>query len=164
MKSLPSLAVLTNSYWAQQFDHYVLKYYLKCIMKHVRYRVEKGRGFLHSMCYICEYKEQGRVDRCLSRCCTHVTYLVAMTSNGRTTNHSITSIPEPEDGFILRIAAILSPEMTEITKQRETKAVHKETRVSSTKVSFNKRSEVIQSSAYWKKYVEHILMVGPSVL
>lgn len=117
-------------------------------MKHVRYRVEKGRGFLHSMCYIFEYKERGRVDCCLSHCCTHVTYLVAMTSSGKTTNHSITSIPEPEDGFILRMAAILSPEMTEITKQRETKAVQKETRVASTKVSFSERSEVIQGSAY----------------
>jgi len=116
-------------------------------MKHVRYRVEKGRGFLHSMCYISEYKELGRVDSCLSLSrCTHVTYLVAMTSSGKTTNHSITSIPEPEDGFILRIAAILSPEMTEVTKQRETKAVHKETHVANTKVSFSERSEVIQSS------------------
>jgi len=120
-------------------------------MKHVRYRVEKGRGFLHSMCYIFEYKELGRVDCCLSRC-THVTYLDAMTSSGKTTNHSITSIPEPEDGFILRIAAILSPEMTEVTKQRETKAVQKETRVASTKVSFSERSEIIQSSANKTKH------------
>lgn len=115
-------------------------------MKLVRYMVEKGRGFLHSMCYIFGYKELVRVDCCLSRC-THVTYLVAMTSSGKTTNHSITSIPEPEDGFILRIAAILSPEMAEVTKQRETKAVQKETRVVSTEVSFSERTEVIQNNA-----------------
>jgi hypothetical protein len=52
-----------------------------------------------------------------------------MTTSGKMTNHSITSMPEPEDVFLLRIAAILSPEITEITKkQRETKAVKKETR------------------------------------
>jgi hypothetical protein len=42
-------------------------------------------------------------------------------------------MPEPEDVFLLRIAAILSPEITEITKkQRETKAVKKETQVANT--------------------------------
>jgi hypothetical protein len=59
-----------------------------------------------------------------------------MTNSGKMTNHSITSIPEPEDVFLLRIAAILSPEITEVTKQRETKTVQKETRVISTQVSF----------------------------
>jgi hypothetical protein len=66
-----------------------------------------------------------------------------MTSSGKMTNHSITSIPEPEDVFLLRIAAILSPEITEVTKQRETKTLQKETRVISNQVSFSKRSKAI---------------------
>jgi hypothetical protein len=67
------------------------------------------------MLHISEYKEVGKVERSVSLC-DHVTYLVAMTSSGSKTNHSITSTPEPEDVFLLRIAAILSPEITEVTK------------------------------------------------
>jgi hypothetical protein len=69
------------------------------------------------MFHISEYKEVGRMDWSVTRC-NHITYLVAMTSSGNMTNHSITSIPEPEDVFLLRIAAILSPEITEVTKNR----------------------------------------------
>lgn len=67
------------------------------------------------MFHISEYKEVGRVKWSVTLC-NHVTYLVAMTSSGNMTNHSITSTPEPEDVFLLRIAAILSPEITEVTK------------------------------------------------
>jgi hypothetical protein len=53
------------------------------------------------------------------------------------TNHSITSIPEPEDVFLLRIAAILSPEITEMAKkQRETKEIKIEIWVASDLIFF----------------------------
>lgn len=74
-----------------------------------------GQGFLHSMLHISEYKELGKMERSVTLC-DHFTYLVAMTTSGNKTNHSITSTPEPEDVFLLRIAAILSPEITEVTK------------------------------------------------
>jgi hypothetical protein len=67
------------------------------------------------MIHTFEYKEVGKMERNVTLC-SHVTYLVAMTSSGNMTNHSTTSTPEPEDVFLLRIAAILSPEITEITK------------------------------------------------